>query len=423
MRLNRTVDKRHGEQAAPRTDGHEELRKLAARRVTAADHDRLECESRQQESLEPGRLRHQARQASTSRSNAGPPRIGSATGRRIDSDARVIAASASTVDSVAVLKLTPAQRIFGFVSEPIRRCSAIASCERRRRKVRIAEQAIAARLVAEHDDVRLAAVQEPERDAGIGGMKQRALALDHVPVVGRRIRAQDFRGARDEVGDHRVHRHAAAGDHDPGLPGGAEIRVDAAAAQCPRDRERRVFLAERAVRADGEQALAGALAAGADRDVRGRLADVDEPPAEPLGRRLELARGGELAVHAGDDVEARLEGLDKARNPVRLQYAAGVGDADDERARAACMRLLRREPRQAGCDRRSGHRELADAEVPRPVTQAERGLRVAGVGDVAEKQQVAASAAPARSPPLEARGGRSCVAPARPAPIRMRVRH
>ena len=62
---------RHREQSALGTDGYEELRQLAAGGIAAADDHRLECKARQQESLEPGRARHQARQASTSRSNAG----------------------------------------------------------------------------------------------------------------------------------------------------------------------------------------------------------------------------------------------------------------------------------------------------------------------------------------------------------------
>ncbi len=47
-----------------------------------------------------------------------------------------------------------------------------------------------------------------------------------------------------------------ARDHDSGLSGGAKISVDTARAEGTRERERGVFLAERAVSADGEQPLA-----------------------------------------------------------------------------------------------------------------------------------------------------------------------
>ena len=93
-------------------------------------------------------------------------------------------------------------------------------------------------------------------------------------------------------------------------------------------------------------------------------------------------------MHAGDDVEARLERCDEARDPVRLQHAAGIRDADHDRASALRVRLARREPRKARRDRRLGRCELADAELARPVAKAKSGLRIAGLGDVAEEQQV-----------------------------------
>ena len=128
MRLNRTVESAIASSAAPGTDGHEEFRELAAGSVAAADHHCLERESREQESLEPGRTRHEARQASTSRSKAGPPRIGSATGRPSACGCLLHQpSSAAAADSALVLKLTPAQRMEGFVSAPDFRLSAIAS--------------------------------------------------------------------------------------------------------------------------------------------------------------------------------------------------------------------------------------------------------------------------------------------------------
>ena len=80
-----------------------------------------------------------------------------------------------------------------------------------------------------------------------------------------------------------------AGDQDAGLAGRAEVDVDAARREGARDGERTVFLAERAVGADGEQPLAGALAAGGDRDVGGRRADIDQTPAERAAAAFERA--------------------------------------------------------------------------------------------------------------------------------------
>ena len=48
----------------------------------------------------------------------------------------------------------------------------------------MAEQARAARIMAGDDHVGLAAVEQRQRDARIRRMKQRALPLDHVPMIG-----------------------------------------------------------------------------------------------------------------------------------------------------------------------------------------------------------------------------------------------
>ena len=80
--------------------------------------------------------------------------------------------------------------------------------------------------------------------------------------------------------------------------------------------------------------------------------------------------------------------VDQARNPVRLEDAAGVGDADHERACAARMGFARRERGRSGETVRLRAGELADAEVARPVAKTERRLRVTWLRDVAQEQQV-----------------------------------
>ena len=114
-------------------------------------------------------------------------------------------------------------------------------------------------------------------------------------MVRRRVGSQHLGGAGLEVGDHRVHRHARAGDQDAGLAGGAKVDRDAALCEGAGERERGVLLAERAVGADGEQALAGALAPGRDRDARGWRPDVDEAATGARGRGFQSRYVGELA--------------------------------------------------------------------------------------------------------------------------------
>src|SRR3546814_10258518 len=73
------------------------------------------------------------------------------------------------------------------------------------------------------------------RNPGEGGVEERALALDQVPAIVVAWRRQLFDRARDEIGDHRVERHAATRDQYAGLAGRAEIGRHAARAH--RDRK------------------------------------------------------------------------------------------------------------------------------------------------------------------------------------------
>ena len=98
-------------------------------------------------------------------------------------------------------------------------------------------QVRAAGLVHQHQRVRGRAVQQAERDARVGGMADRALALD--PEHGARSRPlaalqhQPLGGPGDEVGHHVVHGDAPAGDGDAGLAGGHEGAGAARAAAPP----------------------------------------------------------------------------------------------------------------------------------------------------------------------------------------------
>ena len=155
-----------------------------------------------------------------------------------------------------------------------------------------------------------------KRHAGIGRMEQRALPFDHVPMIGRRVRAQHLRGAGGEVGDDGIHRNAAAGDHDPGLAGGAEVGVDARALEGARDRERGIFLAERAIGADRQQPLAAALAAGRDRDIGRRRRGRRSAAGRAVPRRRAAAGyPASRACMPADDIEPRFERLEQRRDP------------------------------------------------------------------------------------------------------------
>ena len=180
-------------------------------------------------------------------------------------------------------------------------------------------------------------------------MKERALALDHVPVVRRGVGAQDLRGARHEVGDDGVDRHAAARDHDPGLPGRAEVGIDAArGASRPSSASAVYFLPSAQSVPTVSRRLPLRLRPVATGMFGGGWRTSMSRRPSRSAAALSSGERAEPPVHAGDEVEARFEALEQARDPVRLEDAARVRDADDERARATRMRLARRQLRQAG---------------------------------------------------------------------------
>ena len=188
---------------------------------------------------------------------------------------------------------------------------------------------LAGRLVAHDQRVGLRAVDQPQRHAGIGGVKQRALALDQVPMVGVVGRAQPLDRAGHEIGDDRVDRHAVAGDKDAGLAGGAEIGLEAARPHLLFERQRGEHLADRAVGADRQQALAGALDAVADRELAGRMAHVVRSAARaaPPPRATPGCRPGGDAARWPD--------------PCRAPSRAAAGPPSPRRARrrgSSCRR-------------------------------------------------------------------------------------
>ena len=77
-----------------------------------------------------------------------------------------------------------------------------------------------------------------------------------------------------------------------------------------------------------------------------------------------------------------------APNQARRYVAAGVGNANHHAARAASRRCPGVETRQPQRDARSGQGVLADATIPRPIAQAERGLRETRLGDIAQEQKI-----------------------------------
>ncbi len=197
-----------------------------------------------------------------------------------------------------------------------------------------------------------------------------------------------FRRAGAEIRDHRVQRDAAAGDENPGLSGGAEIRIDALAAQRPGQGQRRVFLAQRAVGAYRQQALAAALAAAGGGQSRRRTPHVDQPHAARTRRFGQAGDFGQGRMHAADDVQTGFDRLEQGGNPGRGHLAANRSDADHQRGRAPGGRGGGFQFRQIQADGAARQAPLAQAGLRGPVPEAEGGLGLGMVLDLSQEQQV-----------------------------------
>ena len=180
-----------------------------------------------------------------------------------------------------------------------------------------------------------AAVQQPERDAGVRRVPERALALDEQQRRARGALLDEPRGrAGDEVGDHVVDGDAPAGDRDPGLAGGHERRVQPARARGGVELERDGHLADRAVGADGvHDAHVGAVGAGHAQAGR-RGAQVAQPHA---GVAAAAASSGSSASTVCRPASTSMPGADRLeqrRAPLGGQRAAERRHADHEHVRA-----------------------------------------------------------------------------------------
>ena len=245
----------------------------------------------------------------------------------------------------------------------------------------------AAGFMAQHQRIGLGAVQQAQRDAGIGRMEQRALAFDQVPA-GILPRGRDpFGGAGDEIRHHRIDRHAGAGDEDAGLAGGAEIGPHAARAQFAFDRQRGVHLAHRAVGAHRQQAPAGTAAAVAHGQRR-RLPRIEQEAPVALGRGHDPRMRRQPLVQAGGDVHAGIERLHHVLHGFGIHDAAGVGDADDHGVGAGLHGLAEVQVRQVERGPAVAAAELADAPLRPPMGQTARGLGRQVIRRIAQVQQV-----------------------------------
>ena len=211
-----------------------------------------------------------------------------ASPRRADSCA--ISSRASSSPSAEVLRQTPPQRIgrVGARAEPDGHVDDL--LDARNREILVAEQPRPRRIVADHEHV------------GLAAMKQARATLRHRPggasIPGPRSRPSDRRprpgSAVSAAPAAKSATTASIGMPRPAImmpvwPVARKSASSAARLQRPGDRQRGVFLAQRAVGADGQQPLAAALQARCRSgcSAGGRRMSISRRP-QPLGRFLQV---------------------------------------------------------------------------------------------------------------------------------------
>ena len=154
----------------------------------------------------------------------------------------------------------------------------------------------AAGLMTQYQGVGLGAVDQAHGHAGKRGMEQRALTLNHVPMIGVVGRSQRFDRAGDEVGHDGVDRHSLAGDENTGLAGGTKIGFYAAAMHFPLYCQGGEHFTDRAIGADRQQPLTWPFNAVADIEILGWMANVEQLSAVACGGFYSCCSGAYTSV-------------------------------------------------------------------------------------------------------------------------------
>ena len=209
-------------------------------------------------------------------------------------------------------------------------------------------------LVAEHVQVRRAAVDQTHRHTGIDRVEDRALSFDPEEVAARAALDDEALGStREEVRHDRVHRDPPSRDRDPGLPGRDEHRTQATPARLEIELAGRGHLPDRAVGADGEHDRRVHFQVGAGRraEIGRRLAEIAELDFAGACELDELVVVREPDMETVLEVQTVLDATLQQRAPVGGEPAA-LRDDTDERG----VRLQRKRIVDGGDDRNAVHR-------------------------------------------------------------------
>ena len=194
--------------------------------------------------------------------------------------------------------------------------------------------------------MRRAAVDQPERDAGVGRVEKRALAFDeeHLPAPLDALDDQPLGGARDEVGDDRVDGDPPACDRHPRLARRHELAADAAARASRSSSSETVIFPIAQSEPTVRIVVAGMREVLARRHVqaRRRLAQVTQLDVVLTCQRDQLVIVRDELVQAALDVEPGADRVLQQVAPRRREATALRRDADERRRRLE--RAARRPP-------------------------------------------------------------------------------
>ena len=147
-----------------------------------------------------------------------------------------------------------------------------------------------------------------------------------------------------------------------GVAGGTSIMY-AALGETAGQAQCRVHLADRTIGADGQQTIAGARFAVADRNARLRVAYVVELAAEQPRCFHQPRFVLEALVQPRGDVEPRFHRGDGIGDQIVAERAAGIGDAEDQGPRTCGGGLREIHPRQIERQAAIVVAELADTDL------------------------------------------------------------
>ncbi len=254
--------------------------------------------------------------------------------------------------------------------------------------VRQAAHMFAGGFMRQDQRIRLAAVDQRHGHTGIGDVKQTSLPLDVIPVILVVAGGQVFDGTGHEIGDHRIQRHAAAGDQDAGLARGAEGGFEAALLHLGIHGKAGIHLADRTIRAHGKAALAPALDTIGDGIGDRRNPHVEQRAPVHARRRHQVFFVAQKVVQARGDVIPHLQRRDQHILPGLADHPATVGDTDHKCLGTGGAALFQRHVGDPQVRAAPFHPELAHGVLGAPVLDALRDLGGKLVGGITEEEKI-----------------------------------